>query len=391
MPRVPASAHQAGPPASAEGGGVARALGRVAIAFRLIGAVWLVTIAAVRGAVGELTEPWVVAGTVVLVLVWTVVTLIVAGWGDEEGRRRAGSIVWLVADTAVACWTVLGPALLGEPVAFAGAYPFTAVVLAAWARGRRTVVVVAAALAVAAVARTAVLGAISLAQGVQDVLFYLVGATVLGWAVRSLEQAEAGRLAAEAALTRAEERAATAAHLHDSVLQTLALIQRRAGEAGEVRALARRQERELRAWLYGTGAAVPASSLAAAVQEIAGEVEASYGVAVEVVVTGDAESVAVDDRSAAAALVAATREALVNAAKHAGVDEASVYLEVGAAQLAAYVRDRGNGFEVQAVPDDRRGLRDSITDRIERHGGSARVRSSPGTGTEIALTVPRSG
>lgn len=386
---------RAGAPGVAGVPGVARALGQVAVAFRLVGALWLSTLGVVRYGVGEVTRPWVVAGTLVLVLAWTGVTVSVAARASEAGRMRLRGYGWLVPDVLVAAWTVVGPALLGEPVAFAGAYPFTTVVLVAWSRGRRTVLVVAAVLAVVAVWRTGILGLISLAQGVQDVLFYLAGALVLAWAVRTLEAAEAGRLAAEQALAmareeqaRSEERATTAAHLHDSVLQTLALVQRRAGEAGAVRALARRQERDLRAWLYGTGGETAATSLHAALQEVAGEIEAAYGLAVEVVVTGAADAVEVGERGAAAALVAATRETLVNVAKHAGVAEASVYLEVDDGRMAVYVRDRGTGFDPATVPADRHGLRDSVEERMRRHGGTAHIRSTPGAGTEVVLELP---
>ena len=194
---------------------------------------------------------------------------------------------------------------------------------------------------------------------------------------------------------RGQERADIAAHLHDSVLQTLALIQKQAGEdtAGrEVRRLARSQERELRAWLYGPpggDAGRPAGStdatLAAALATAAGEVEDDYGVRVAPVVVGDAE---LDPNTTA--LVAAAREAMVNAAKHAGVDEIDVYVEVEPDAVEVFVRDRGRGFDPDAVGEDRRGLAGSVRDRMTRHGGRVQLRTTPGEGTEVGLVLPRS-
>lgn len=184
---------------------------------------------------------------------------------------------------------------------------------------------------------------------------------------------------------RQEERAELAAHLHDSVLQTLALIQRSAHEPKRMVALARRQERELRAWLFDAPTPTEADlTLSAAVTAVAEEVEALHAVTVEVVSVGDAP---VDDRGRA--LIAAMREATVNAAKHSGSSAIDVYLEVDDRDLVAFVRDRGDGFDLAAVPDDRQGIRSSIIDRIERHGGTARVHATPGHGTEVELTVPR--
>jgi signal transduction histidine kinase/phage shock protein PspC (stress-responsive transcriptional regulator) len=180
---------------------------------------------------------------------------------------------------------------------------------------------------------------------------------------------------------RSQERAELAAHLHDSVLQTLALIQRHADAPREVTRLARGQERELRTWLYRPEGRAR-SRFAAAVEAVAGEVEDAYAVQVESVVVGDAE---VDDRLDA--VVQATREALVNAAKHAGVTTVSLYAEVEPDQVTVFVRDRGSGFDPDLVAADRHGMRGSIVGRMERYGGKAAVRSRPGAGTEVELTM----
>jgi signal transduction histidine kinase len=192
--------------------------------------------------------------------------------------------------------------------------------------------------------------------------------------------------AERAARIREQERAELAAHVHDSVLHTLTLIQRQVDDPRAVARLARAQERELRGWLYHP-AADPDTTLAAALERVAAEVEDGHDVSVEVVVVGDAT---LDDRLAA--LLQAAREALVNAAKYAGAaGPISVYGEVEAGQVTVFVRDRGAGFALEDVPADRMGVRESILGRMSRNGGRAVVRSEPGAGTEIELDMPREG
>ena len=192
-------------------------------------------------------------------------------------------------------------------------------------------------------------------------------------------------LAAERAeRVRSQERAEMAAHLHDSVLQTLTLMQMRADDPREVAALARRQQRELRAWLAAGGEAGE-DRFAAALRAAAEEVEDAYRITVDVVAVGDA-----DLDEPAAALVAATREALTNAAKFAAeAGPVSVYAEVGPEQIEAFVRDRGPGFDPDRLPEDRRGVRESIVGRMQRHGGTATIVSVPGSGTEVVLSIAR--
>jgi signal transduction histidine kinase len=182
---------------------------------------------------------------------------------------------------------------------------------------------------------------------------------------------------------REQERAEVAAMVHDQVLHTLALIQRNASDTTSVMRLARGQERTLRNWLYKP-AVSPTDRLAAALEFVAAEVEDTYAISVETVVVGDAEH---DER--VAALVAATREALVNAARHAKVATVSLYAEAEEDKFSVFVRDRGAGFDLSDVDPDRHGVRGSIIGRMDRHGGHANVRSSPGEGTEVELTMPR--
>jgi len=176
--------------------------------------------------------------------------------------------------------------------------------------------------------------------------------------------------------------------VHDSVLQTLALIQRRADQPQQVVALARAQERELRSWLFDGrppgSIDKEAMTLADGVRLIQQEVEAQHGVAVEIVMVGDCP---LDDDLAA--LLAAAREATVNSVKWSGAGVVSLFAEVEPAEVSVFVRDRGKGFDPETVPADRKGLAESVRARMARRGGNAAIRSAPGEGTEVSLTMPR--
>jgi signal transduction histidine kinase len=191
------------------------------------------------------------------------------------------------------------------------------------------------------------------------------------------------RDAERAARIRSEERAEVAARVHDSVLQTLALIQRHADEPRRVAAFARRQERELRDWLYGERPAEEAESLLTLLSAAAADVEELHGVRVELASSGDCPA---DERVDALALAA--REAMTNSAKYSRAEAVDVYAEASDERVSVFVRDRGVGFEPSAVPADRRGISDSIVGRMLRVGGSATVTSAPGEGAEVVLTLP---
>ncbi|MCB5181684.1 ATP-binding protein [Streptomyces antimicrobicus] len=221
-------------------------------------------------------------------------------------------------------------------------------------------------------------------------LAVLVGIALLAgpWLIRMTQDLSEERLMR----IRAQERAEVAAHVHDSVLHTLTLIQRNAEDAGEVRRLARAQERELRNWLYkpeGTGKdeEEEPATLAEAVKRAAAEVEDLHGVQIEVVVVGDCP---LDEKLGAQ--VQAAREAMVNAAKYGGEGgPVQVYAEVEGRTVFVSVRDRGPGFDIDAVPADRMGVRESIIGRMQRNGGTARLRAAAGGGTEVELEMERAG
>jgi signal transduction histidine kinase/phage shock protein PspC (stress-responsive transcriptional regulator) len=208
-----------------------------------------------------------------------------------------------------------------------------------------------------------------------------VGLILGPWMVRQTQQLTQERRER----IRSQERAEVAAHLHDSVLQTLAMIQR-SDSSRRMVSLARSQERELRAWLYGADDEQATDRLQPMFEDVAARVEQRYELPVELVVVGD---MLVDEP--VRALSAASYEALQNAAQHSGATEVSMYVEVEPEHVTVFVRDEGKGFDPLAIPDDRRGIDESIVGRMKRHRGRATIRSESGTGTEIELQLPREG
>jgi signal transduction histidine kinase/phage shock protein PspC (stress-responsive transcriptional regulator) len=308
-----------------------------------------------------------------------------------DRRRRELAVGCATAATLVICRAIgLWP---GDGIMV----PATAIavgVSVVWARGaglptlvgrsaRAVQIVAGLTLVVAGVAslarRTGGLGAVGASASAIAVVLgglAIFVAPALGRLLRRLDDERAARI-------REDERAAVAAHLHDSVLQSLVLIQR-ADDPRRMTTLARRQERELRAWLYGTTYEGEPRSLHAALDAMAVAVEADHDVRVEAVVVGDQP---LDDASRA--LVAAVREAVVNAARHAGVDRVDVFVEGEDTELTGFVRDTGCGFDPAGVGTDRRGISESIVGRVQRHGGTALLTSRPGAGTEVEVRVPR--
>ncbi|MHB8379281.1 MAG: ATP-binding protein [Acidimicrobiales bacterium] len=189
------------------------------------------------------------------------------------------------------------------------------------------------------------------------------------------------------ARVRVQERANVAAHLHDSVLQTLTLIERAAGDESAVVRLARNQERELRQWLFDPDHRATddeVGTFSSKLHSLEDEIESDYGVRVELVVVGDC----VADANVLA-LVAAGREAAINAAQWSEAPSISIYAEVETSALSLFIRDRGKGFDVETVPHDRQGIALSIRQRMAQHGGSSSLKSTRGVGTEVKLDLPR--
>jgi signal transduction histidine kinase len=359
---------------------VDRTLRQIIVGFRYVGAVWISVIGVIAIA-GWDASALVVLITLAIAWAWAVIT-------GFSRRRVIRGWPFLLTDLAVGSWTALAPALTGtdEGGTFSGGYPFSTVLVWAYAFG-----IPGGALSGLIVS---IVG-LSLDQNpfttnLTNALIYVAGGGVAGWGFSMLRRSETRRLEVEELLAgerseriRSEERAEMAAHLHDSVLQTLALIQKRSTEPGEVGSLARGQERELRNWLYGA-ANLDADTLAGALEEVCADIEDRQRVEIELVTVGDCPLDA-----NIGALVAATREAITNAAKFSGADKVSVYGELQGQDVRVFVRDRGVGFDPEAVEEDRKGLRESIIGRMRRHGGDAFVRSSPGNGTEIELSVAK--
>ena len=304
-------------------------------------------------------------------LIWPL-TLVAAGgaliWRQSVGAPEA-------TDTAARSATSAAPsAAMAPPITAPTARP---IVISRIGIGV-TLVVTAAVVFLQVSGALAAAGDVALVAVVVAIALVVIFALFFVRLLTSLSAERAERI-------RSQERAEVAAHLHDSVLQTLALVQKRASDPREVAALARRQERELRTWLTGGPARGSGERwLVAALEAAAEEIDEAHGVAVEVVAVGDAPL----DRDAEA-LVAAAREAMLNAAKFGGGSAVAVYAEATEERLDVFVRDRGPGFELADVPGDRRGVRDSIIGRMERHGGRAAINASP-DGTEVELVIDRS-
>jgi signal transduction histidine kinase len=301
----------------------------------------------------------------------------------------AGTVGWLIAVIAVGAgiiWHQADPTRRGQLSSNLPQTPWLAAVVAESDRRFFLLRFIGGGVLVA----TGIIGVVavyapagSLTSVINGVIFALVGLLGVGVVAAPLLWRMFNQLRAEReGRIREQERAEVAAMIHDQVLHTLALIQRNSADIKEVQRLARGQERSLRNWLYKPTAS-PTERFAAALEQAAAEVEDTYAISVETVVVGDTEC---DER--VAALVAAAREALVNAARHAGVQTVSLYAEVEPDELSVFVRDRGAGFDLSGVQESRHGVRGSIIGRMQRHSGKAEIRSAVGDGTEVRLTLP---
>ncbi len=361
---------------------------RAVVGYRIFATVWLCLLGALilAGRGGDPDQPEVVLVTMAVVAAFTAFAVIISA------RRETllASPWFIVLDVAVAIFSMVAADWAGT-VVFAGGYPIAAIFGTIYSRGTWPGMAVAGALSVSALLRFPAVTGLTAAD-ISLVIVYPFVAAAAAWAFSVIRSSDRARRRAEEALiaerterARAEERTAMAVRIHDSVLQTLALIQRQATDPGKVTNVARRQERELRSWLYGNGE--PAErGFREVLQEACAEVEDVTGVKADLVVVGNRNW-----DEAVQAIVLAGREAMVNAAKHAFVTEVSVYGEAEANRMAIYVRDRGKGFVPGNVIAGRRGIVESIVSRMEQHGGSATIQSKPGAGTEIRLEWEDSG
>lgn len=362
-----------------------RTLRRVVVGYRVVSAVWLVLLGVISVAGSQGPErPGVVVATMFLAVGWSLVTIAI----HVRSPHLMRSWLFLALDTGLAAWVLIAPDVSGGEN-FYGGYPMSPVFLAAYGRG--VVGGLAVAIAMATVQLSRLVGPADPTSSSAAVLIYVFAGAIAGWAMGVLRDADRSRRKAESALAReqlvrarAEERAEMAAHLHDSVRQTLALIQRESDNHAEVSSLARRQERELRAWLYGHDAGGDLGDFGEQMRRMCAGVEDVHHVPIDLVTVGEVRG----DMSTEL-LVQAAREAIINAAKHSGADHVAVYAEALPERVTVFVRDRGSGFDLAGVPPDRQGIRESIMNRLERIGGRAFVRTSVGAGTEVEMVVER--
>ena len=357
-----------------------RTLFRAVVAFRLIALLWMAILVAVAVA----TVPDLRVGVLVaLLLVAATATGVLQG----AGRRGTTGRGWVAADAAVGLLVAAGPWMAGTTEPFYGGYPASVVVLVAFAVGRSHALALALAQVVVIVAGAAAVGPFDVGDVARSGLTLVITAWVVGFVIDWLRDADHARRRAEDALAterearvRAEERSALATRLHDSAVQTLVVLRQQADDPERVRSLARRQERELRAVI--TDAAGGPSGLASRLEGAADDVEDLHGLLVERVVLGDLPPSPVVD-----AVAAATREALVNVARHAATERAHLFAEVGPGRVTVAVRDHGAGFDPEGTSEGT-GLARSIRGRIEAVGGRVGIRSRPGGGTEVEMEVP---
>lgn len=356
---------------------------RIAAGARVIAAAWVGVLVVVAYLVSRVSmeRPWLPILAAAVAATWSIVSV---GWASTRPDAVTGPPA-LVVDIILGVGILVASATTGPgTLTYAGGLPFIVVAIAA-IRSRRSAWLAAAVMTAA----TLLLRPWGLGEAVGSIVLYAAGAATFSWVIGSLRAsdhlrrvAEERRRTAEATAARAQERVEISRHLHDSVLQTLALIQRRSDSPPEVTVLARRQERELRDWLFGSTPLE--TTFGSALQSAASAVEERAAVPVEVVTSGD---VALDENLSA--LVAAAGEAITNAAIHSGAGSVSVFGEVDERGCVVFVRDRGVGFDPAAIPSDRMGVRQSILGRMAAHGGSAHVRSEPGWGTEWKLEMHR--
>lgn len=351
-----------------------RTLFRAVVAFRLVALLWMVVLVAVT----VVTVPDISVGAIVGV---TFVAALGAAGLLVASRRGLTDRRLVVLDAVAGCVVAAGPWMVGTTEPFYGGYPMSSVVLVAFAAGTGWALVLAGAEFVIVVAGAVAVGPVDVGDLTRTGLTLLVTAWVVGWVMASLRTSDAQRREAEEARVRAEERAALAAGLHDSAIQTLVVLRQQADDPDQVRALARRQERELRSLVADRGG--DASGLVARLEAVADDVEDLHGLHVERVFLGDA-----DAGTGVEAAVGATKELLTNVARHADTDRAHLFAEVGTDTITVTVRDRGAGFDTASIPEGT-GLTRSVRDRVTGVGGEVRIRSNRGQGTDVELVVPR--
>ena len=363
----------------------------VVLLMRLLGWIWMLALS-LTVITGNRIAGTRAPNTSTLVIAMAVATLGTALMVVASRRGFLGSLWYVALDGAISAFLLSAGWLAGAPDFVAGGYPMSWLFLVAYATSLSGTVL-------AALMITALFGWLHLSMRLEMVrvvgsIQFLVVSFVAGWAFDALRHREHLRLEAEASqrqaerllakeqeiAARLEERSQLAAKLHDSVLQTLRLIISNSGDAGEVRHLARVQERGLRRTINEYRSPYR-DSFSAALLDARAAVEDGYRVEIEQVIRGDAEMT-----PTLVLLVAAAHEAMVNSARHSGTSAMDLYAEVRSDGVQVNVRDRGKGFDPGAVTGG--GIAHSIVARVEDAGGSVTIKSLPDFGTEVSLFMP---
>ena len=357
---------------------------RVVVGWRLFSLLWMAGLVVEVLLNDDDANETIVVAAAALVVAWTALTVAIA-----RDRKRFVSWGWVIADGAVVTAVGLAP-LAADASSFYGGFLLSWVIYIAYVFKERWLF--AGVISATLMSITQVLDEVYREGSfnvVGDVAVFYATAWVMGAGMWALRRNEALLFAARDQLAdersrrgRADERAELAARLHDSVLQTLPVMRQRAQDSDTVRRLARLVERQLRQFLERLNSEY-SDGLRAAISDAAWEVEDLYEISVSTVGAGDCR---MDEGTGA--LVAATREALINSAKYAGVEEIALFSEVRDGTARVFVRDRGAGFDLERTDSGGRGIAESIVGRMQRSGGTAVIRSTPGEGTEVELSIP---
>lgn len=354
-------------------------LRKITLLFRVLGWAWMAVLVALTPSNDPGANLVITWGSFGLATAWTGATWLAAIKTDKMGEPW-----FVISDVLITLFIGIAPTLAGAENLFHGGWLNSTLFVVAYASSINPTIAVGTLVGLEQVL-VHWIDERGVVPAAGSIGFVVIGILV-GWAYDHLRLQERRRLALQEELDRAvatqvrhEERLEIANRLHDSVLQTLAALRRDADDPDQVRYLARRQERELRHTI-SEYRSLHRHSARAELQDICGDIEDVHRIEIDPVIRGDAEC---DDRTRG--LLAAAREALLNAAKHAAVDSVDLYAELKAGQIQIFVRDRGRGFDPDAAASER-GMDHSLRRRAEAAGATVEVTSAPGAGTEVAIT-----
>ena len=360
---------------------VERNMRRLAVWARVVGWVWMLALVVATLLTDDGANEVIVVGAMAVATAWMLLTF----WAARDGQIF-GSMAFVATDCFVAL--VVGGAsyVSGAADLFHGGYLVPSLIVASYGAGMAGALIVGSLIAIEQVA-TLVAWGNSPVSSISSLGFILWG-IIFAWLFGTIRRTDRARREAVAVLVtereqgaRSAERLAMANHLHDSVLQTLVVIEDDAGDEERVKVLARQQARELRQIVEGERP-LGSSSVRAELEAAAAHVAELFGVEVSSVIRTDVE--VTDDLLV---LVDAAKEAMVNAAKHSGSDVIHVYSTVDDDVFAVFVRDDGVGFDLERT-ERGRGLDHSIRGRVESRGGDVCIESDPGEGPEVKVSIP---